>query len=136
MVTFNLEATRSGNYYRGHAPSNSSANCWSDRKHALVFTLEQARKIAAVWSGSMNIVVAVVDTPAVNDDVVEHELFCIRGGNWYWFRHRERLSVMKACDHHMTADHCTHCGAFWSRAGAGYWFDSTTGATLNEELVT
>lgn len=138
MLTFNLEAGGSGNYYyRGHAPSNDSANCWGSRKHGLVLGIEQARKIVAAWAGSMNIVVAVVADPAVDDREVDRELFCIRGGNWYWFRHRKRLGVMKRCSHrHRLGDECRWCGATWSNAGPGYWYDATTGATIDEELVT
>lgn len=137
MVTFNLQATWTGNFYRGHAPNNDDSNCWSGRKHALVLTLEQALKLLAAWRGDMNIVVAVVADPAVSDDVVLHELFCIRGGNWYWFKHRERLGTMKACRHLRVDDLCRHCGACWCRADVGgYWYDAVTGAVINEELVT
>ncbi len=134
MLTFNLKSRRNDNFYRGHAPGNDSSNCWSGRKNALVFDIEQARKIVAAWRGSMEIVIAVVADPAVDDREVDRELFCIRGGNWHWFRHRLRLGRMKACSHRGD-DRCKLCGARWSLGGAD-WYDPETGATITEELVT
>jgi len=48
MLTFNLQADITGNYYRGHEPRNGEGNCWTTHANlALVLTLEQVRKLRA-----------------------------------------------------------------------------------------
>jgi len=82
MITFNLQA-HNGNYYRGHEPSNGSGNCWSGEEElALSFTIEQARKLAKIWRGHMNIVISL-EAEAMTDEAFERELFCADGGSWY-----------------------------------------------------
>ncbi len=134
MLTFNLKARGSGNFYCGHAPGNGSSNCWSDRPHALVLNIEQARKIVAALWGGMNIEIAVLNLPVISEDHLGRELFCIRGGDWYRWPHRERLGKMVGCHHFRSGPRCERCDASWSRSG--YWYDSMTGTTINEELVT
>lgn len=134
MLTFNLEAVRTGNFYSGHEPCNRSSNCWSDREHALVLSLEQARELWKSWPGT-SIEIAVTDKPVMSPYDFGHELFCVRGGNWFHYRHRSRLAKMKDCSHHLRGDSCKYCGAFWQDGGK-YWYDSITGATINKELVT
>lgn len=130
MITFNLQAGISGNYYRGHEPSS---NCWGDEDVALVLTIEQAREIVKAWPGRLSIVIAVSVTP-MSPYSFDHEMFCIRGGNWYHYRHRSRLNKQKHCSHHMRGQDCKFCGARHSEGG--YWCDPETGTTINEELVT
>jgi len=84
MITFNLQSG-SGNYYRGHKPSNHYSNCWGDREDALVFTLEQARAIITGWSQYLNIVIAIKSEP-ISDAQFKHELFCAGGGNWHDYK--------------------------------------------------
>ena len=135
MWTFNLEASRTGNFYSGHEPGNHSSNCWSDRENALVLSLEQARELWTHWKGT-KIVIEVTDKPSMSPYDFDHELFCVRGGNWYHYRHRSRLTKMKGCSHHLHGDSCKYCGANWCGGADGYWYDSITGTTINEELVT
>lgn len=133
MMTFNLKAELSGNFYRGHRPEGGCC-CWSDRQHALAFTLGAARRIVAAWPGRLDIVIAVDNRAVLTEDRLRRELFCIRGGNWYWWRHRERLAKMKQCAHEHEHGLCVLCGAKWH--ALSYWYDPMTGATIKEELVT
>lgn len=84
MITFNIRA-HNGNYYRGHAPSNSYGNCWGDEKDAVVFTIEQARELVAAWRGYLGIVISV-KSEAISDEIFQHEIFCAKGGSWYDYK--------------------------------------------------
>ena len=139
-VTFSLEAGSSNNFYRGHEPSNSSANCWGSEDAALVLTIDQARALAAAWHGNrMQIVISLKEEVTFADatDGFERELFCCAGGDWYVWPHRERLAAMVRCNHSRVADRCEHCDASWYGGPGsvqGYWYDSISGRTINEEL--
>lgn len=85
MITFNAQA-HNGNFYRGHEPANGYGNCWGDEEVALVFTIEQARRLYQAWPGRLKIVIAVKAVP-MTDAEFEHELFCARGGTWYGYLH-------------------------------------------------
>ncbi len=136
MITFSLQSGRTGNFYRGHEPSNVSSNCWADQDDALVLTIEHARALAAAQHGGLNIVISVKAELTFTTDgyFFQRELFCAAGGDWYVFPHRCRLASMLKCDHHREGNKCKHCGAHWCNAAVGYWYDSITGRTLNEEL--
>lgn len=89
MITFNVQA-HNGNYYVGHEPSNRYGNCWGDdEKDALVFTIEQARKLVAAWRGFLKIAIAVSSEP-MSDEVFKRELFCAKGGSWYDYEKEEK----------------------------------------------
>jgi len=85
MITFNLQA-HNGNYYRGHEPCNHSGNCWTDEEvFAMVFTIDQVRKIMAhdsAVSSNLNITISIKSNP-ITDDECDREIFCLDGGYYY-----------------------------------------------------
>ena len=88
MLTFNLRSDINGNYFRGHEPVNSVSNCWSTHgDEALVFTLEQVRKIRAAL-GRGSIVIEPTDADPLTDVQFDKELWCVEpnGGSWYAYR--------------------------------------------------
>ena len=93
MITFNIRAAN-GNYYRGHEPANSHSNCWcscsDSTKHALVFTIEQARDLVKAWSGYLNIVISASAIPMAGEEF-QHELFCAKGGSWYEYEKSKEI---------------------------------------------
>ena len=85
MITFNVQAPN-GNYYRGHAPSNDHGNCWTSKSsNALVFTLDQARKLVKTWGHYLKIVISVESKP-MSKKAFQRELFCAKGGDWYEYK--------------------------------------------------
>lgn len=84
MITFCVQALN-GNFYRGHRPANGHGNCWADEADALVFTIEQARKLVEAWPGNLRIVISADSVP-MTDEQFRHELFCARGGGWFDYK--------------------------------------------------
>lgn len=138
MITFNVQA-HNDNFYRGHRPANGHGNCWSDeRRDALVFTIDQARKLVETWPGRLKIVIAIQAVP-MNAGDFERELFCAGGGNWYHWPHRDRLRrQMKCChgDEHITMmaeQRRCDCGAVADERDR--WYDPASGTMLDTDLV-
>ena len=137
MITFNVQA-HNNNYYCGHKPCNGHGNCWTGKQdEALVFTIDQARKLVTAWTGcGLNIVISVRSVP-MTEASFERELFCASGGQWYHWPHLDRLRLQMKCEHKETTivraiTICSDCAAAMS---AGRWYDPVSGTMLDNDLV-
>ncbi len=139
MITFNVQA-HNKNYYRGHEPANGHGNCWAgEQDEALVFTIDQARKLVAAWPGFLKIVISVRSYP-MTDREFRRELFCAGGGNWYHWPHIDRLRRQMACDHAVTTlvrkkAICSGCAAAADAGADRRWYDPISGTMLDDDLV-
>ncbi|MCK5617062.1 hypothetical protein KAR91_85155 [Candidatus Pacearchaeota archaeon] len=139
MITFNIQA-HNNNYYCGHKPCNGHGNCWASLEaDALVFTLDQARKVVTAWPGFLKIVIAIGSVPMTGPDF-ERELFCAGGGSWYHYPHLDRLRRQMGCDHAVTTvvkgvKICDACAAAVAVDEGNRWYDPVSGTMLDNDLV-